>query len=148
MVRDVLTLAANVCDASGAVCKLGTARLTSTGSFDTTFDGDGKALIDLSSFGATVGTARLLKINTRTYVAGQYFTAADNAAASSFLFAMTDSGAGDTTFGTNGLRTYNNGASGLEGYGGMSVNGNSAICIAGDRDVAAVPNGVAAMHRP
>jgi hypothetical protein len=138
-------IAANVCSTSN-VCSLGGARLTSSGAFDTTFDGDGMSVTTLGAFGSTIGSNNLITIGSRVYVSGQLLLNSDTTSADSFLFAFNSSGVGDSTFGSGGLRTFSN-STGLEGYSGLIVSTDSRILVSGDRDTPAV-SGALAKHLP
>lgn len=125
-----LTIAANVCDSMGG-CKIGLARLTSAGAFDTTFSGDGKAMYSVGGDGGSIGGPRILLIGSRYVIAGQQFS---GDTFSSMLFAFTSTGAADTTFGTSGLRLFNNSA-GIEGYAAIGYAYSGKLIAVGDRDV-------------
>lgn len=143
------TIFANVCGA-GAVCDLGVARLSSSGALDTTFSGDGKNVFDLGGYSST--STGITVSGTRSYVVGQVFTDSTFSNANSFIFAFTTSGNGDTAYGTNGLRTFNNyTGTGLEGYFGVTwgadAAGTTRIFAVGDRDTATgTVDGVMANH--
>ncbi|HVK87262.1 MAG TPA: hypothetical protein VM513_24265 [Kofleriaceae bacterium] len=139
-------IAANVCSTAN-VCSLGGARLSSSGAFDTTFDGDGKSVTTLGSFGASIGTNNLIQIGSRVFVAGQLFLDSEESTTNSFLFAFNTSGVGDSTFGSGGLRSFSN-STGLEGYRGIAVSVDSRIVASGDLDVPGTVNGGVAKHLP
>jgi hypothetical protein len=133
-----LWIAANVCDSTG-FCDLGAARFTSTGKFDNTFDGDGKNQIDVGA-SQSIGSTKLVKIGSRTYVAG-YRSSADSSTADAYLFAFQGNGTGDPAFGTDGLRTYHHGssASAFQAYAGITTNaGGNRLVASGSIDLTAM----------
>jgi hypothetical protein len=122
---------ANICPSSGS-CKLGFARMSSTGVLDTTFSGDGLATL---AYGASQGgliSTTILPFGSRFLVTGQQVSS-DGSTGDSFVLAFTSSGALDTTFAAGGVRTFNH-STGYDSYGELMQWGSGFLTV-GDRDV-------------
>ncbi|MDJ0770625.1 MAG: Ig-like domain-containing protein, partial [Ilumatobacter sp.] len=113
-------------------------RLLTDGSLDTTFDGDGEAIIDLASFAAGHGLA--LQPDGKLVVAGETSPPSERDA---IVLRVTSAGALDASFGTGGVVDVDFGAD-VEQFNDVALRADGTIVVAGTTGVVGSRDGIIA----
>lgn len=117
----------------GFIEQLESRRLLATGALDTSFSGDGKAIINIPAFQRLQASDVAVQADGKTVVVGEFgkgdFTAPLQAAVARFNL----NGSPDTTFGANGtgLVTFNIGNDNFDRLSAVAIQGDGKIVVVG-----------------